>query len=238
MSDVIKLKTKPHLLKLNLDAEYVNEVSAFDEKKEEKIEPQRDYEKEKEKLKEKAEEIKKLLESKHQIELKLSYDRGFSEGRQAAKEELEKYYTDKLLERYEKLHQIFSDFDNKVLSYDASFEKLVLDAACLVAEKIVKGKIEHKTIIRAVLHDSLKRVLGANEIMVRLNPSDYDELFGKGEDLALDDSFAKIKFEKDDRIEAGGCLVETEVGNVDARISSQFDELKKVFEINMSPMAE
>jgi flagellar assembly protein FliH len=233
MSDVLKLKTKPNLLKLNLDAEYVQEVTAFEEKNEAKS-----PEKESEKLKEKAEEIQKLLEEKHKIELQVSFDNGFAEGQQALKERLEKYYTDKLLERFEQLHEMFSDFDKKIESYDNSFEKLVLDTACLVAEKIVKGKIEHKTIIREVLHESLKKVLGANEITVRLSPSDYEELFEKEDDIALDDSFAKIKFGKDERIEPGGCFVETEIGNVDARISSQFAELKKVFEINMATSDE
>ncbi|MEJ2615740.1 MAG: FliH/SctL family protein, partial [Ignavibacteriaceae bacterium] len=50
--------------------------------------------------------------------------------------------------------------------------------------------------------------------------------------IFYDESFSKIKFEQDDRIEQGGCVVETEIGNVDGRISSQFNELKKYFDSN------
>ena len=43
-------------------------------------------------------------------------------------------------------------------------------------------------------------------------------------------SFSKIKFESDERIETGGCFIETEIGNVDGRIVPQLKELKKQFE--------
>ena len=46
----------------------------------------------------------------------------------------------------------------------------------------------------------------------------------------MDDSFARIKFEPDERIDKGGCFVETEIGNVDARISTQLNELKRQFD--------
>jgi flagellar assembly protein FliH len=39
-------------------------------------------------------------------------------------------------------------------------------------------------------------------------------------------SYSNLKFESDDRIDVGGCFVESEIGNVDARISSQLNELK------------
>jgi flagellar biosynthesis/type III secretory pathway protein FliH len=39
-----------------------------------------------------------------------------------------------------------------------------------------------------------------------------------------------IKFEIDDNIEIGGCLIETEIGNLDARISSQLNEISKALE--------
>jgi flagellar biosynthesis/type III secretory pathway protein FliH len=50
----------------------------------------------------------------------------------------------------------------------------------------------------------------------------------------MKDSFSKIKFEKDDRIELGGCFVESEIGNADGRISSQLNELKRKLESGFS----
>jgi flagellar assembly protein FliH len=43
-------------------------------------------------------------------------------------------------------------------------------------------------------------------------------------------SFNKIKIEPDACIEQGGCLIETEIGSVDARISTQLSEMQKQLE--------
>jgi flagellar biosynthesis/type III secretory pathway protein FliH len=49
----------------------------------------------------------------------------------------------------------------------------------------------------------------------------------------MKDSFSKIKFEQDDRIELGGCFIESEIGNADGRISSQLNELKRKLELGL-----
>lgn len=208
MSDVIKLNMKSRTLKVKIEGNSVQE------------DPERDRER---------------LEVKHKDELRHYYENGFNEGQQSIKAQYESYYSDKLLQRYEDLHQMFSNFDRKIEVYENEFEKLVIETAFVIAEKIVKSEIVRNTIIRQVLQESLKRVLGANDVIVKLNPSDYNNLFSPENEITLDDSFAKIKFEKDERIENGGCLVETEIGNVDARISTQLTELKKHLDLNLFP---
>lgn len=211
MSDVIKLNVKSRSIKVMVDGNSVKE----------------DPEREKEKL-----------EQRHKEELHHYYEKGFAEGQQAAKNQYESYYTEKLLQRFEELHRMFSGFDQRILDYEKVFERLVMETAFIIADKIIKTEVDRNTIIRQVLEESLKRVLGANDVIVRLNPSDYSNLFQNINDVNLDDSFAKIKFEKDERIEPGGCLVETEIGNVDARISTQLAELKKYLESKLSPPNE
>jgi flagellar assembly protein FliH len=66
-------------------------------------------------------------------------------------------------------------------------------------------------------------------VIVKLHPDDYNEII-RSDAIFMDDSFARIKFEPDERIDKGGCFVETEIGNVDARISTQLNELKRQFD--------
>jgi len=63
--------------------------------------------------------------------------------------------------------------------------------------------------------------------VIRLNPADYESIVNDGKTYQLKDTFSKIKFEQDERIEIGGCLVESEIGNADGRISSQLNELRR-----------
>jgi len=74
----------------------------------------------------------------------------------------------------------------------------------------------------------MKKILGANNVIIKLNEKDLNNLNSESRSLLNDATYSKIKFEADDTIETGGCLIETDIGNVDARIGTQLKELKKI----------
>lgn len=166
----------------------------------------------------------------YQIALHNQYTKGFNDGQKAVKEKLEAEYNEKLLLKYSELTNLISDLNEKTQQLDNQFEELVMKVSFLLAEAILKREISRESIIKEVLEEALKKVIGANEIIVRLNPSDYESIIADGKSFQLKDSFSQIKFEKDDRIELGGCFIESEIGNADGRISSQLNELKRKFE--------
>jgi flagellar biosynthesis/type III secretory pathway protein FliH len=162
------------------------------------------------------------------------YTRGFVEGQQAVREVVEKEFNEKLLRKYAELTNVISDLNDKNTQLDKEFEELVLNVGFIIAGAILKKEIDKESIIKEVLDESLRKVLGANEIIVRLNPRDYESIIIDGKSFQMKDSFSKIKFEKDDRIELGGCYVESEIGNADGRISSQLNELKRKFDSSLN----
>lgn len=169
-----------------------------------------------------------------QIALHNQYTKGFSEGQKAIKEKVEREFNEKLLKKYSELNNVISDLNDKTTQFDTQFDELVMNVAFVLAETILKREIEKESIIKQVLDESLKKVMGANEIIVRLNPNDYESIIEEGKTFQLKDSFSQIKFEKDDRIELGGCFIESEIGNADGRISSQLNELKRKLETGLS----
>lgn len=201
MSEIIKLNTKK--TKLNISLKNPFEANNFDNEKEE------DY---------------------FQNQLKQHYEHGYAEGQKAALEKLEKEYSEKLLRKFEDVGIIFKEIDEKMAAYSESFEKIVVSLALIIAEKVVRKEILQSSMIIEVLQDSLRRIIGANRVIVKINPVDLQILNTESEGLFNDDSFSKIKFEPDEKIEQGGCLVETEIGSVDARVTSQFGEVKKNLE--------
>jgi len=215
MSDVIKVNKRSYSVKVKLEEDGEADVEQLARRTEAL------------KQKQKEEEEKRLLELKEQ------YDKGFAEGQQTVKAQFEKYYTDKLLQRYEELHSMFSGFEQNLLVYEKSFERLVIETAFIISEKIVQKELERDSNIIEVLKTGLKKVLGANDVVVKLNPADYEKLFDSRNDIIFDDNFDKLRFEKDDRIDVGGCLVETEIGNVDARISTKKAEMRKQLEMKL-----
>lgn len=169
-----------------------------------------------------------------QKQLEQYYQQGYGEGQKKTREELEQLFTQSLLDKYAELNNVISKLDEKILLYEKEFENLVIDLSFLVAEAITRREIEKQSNITTTLKDAVKKILGANEVIIKLNPDDYSEIAGSTDAVFKDDSFSRIKFEADERIEKGGCFVETEIGNVDARISTQLNELKRQFDSYLS----
>lgn len=158
------------------------------------------------------------------------YEKGYSDGQNAIRLELEKDFTSRLLDKTEEFNKILLSLEDNLKNYEQAFDKIIIDVSVAIAEKILKKEIEKEALITTSLKDSIRKVLGANEILIKINPKDYNILQQDSSNLLLEESFNKIKFEHDDRIEPGGCFVETEIGNVDSRISTQLMEIKKQLE--------
>jgi flagellar assembly protein FliH len=168
-----------------------------------------------------------------QIQLEQRYELGYRNGYDNAKSDIEKIYKEKLVKKVDEFNKILGSIDEKISGYDEEFQKLVIQLSFEIAQRIARREIQKESTIENVLKDALRKVLGANSVIIKIHPDDYKRINDANNSMSLfEESFAKIKFEQDDRIEKGGCIVETEIGNVDARIASQFNELRKSFESN------
>jgi flagellar biosynthesis/type III secretory pathway protein FliH len=165
-----------------------------------------------------------------QLQVHNAFERGYNEGYKKASAELEKKYEEMLQNRYAELEKFLKSVDEKVMSYDDTFNNVVVELAFVIAEKIVRESIERKPVVNKTLSESMKKILGANNVIIKLNEKDLKNLNSESKNLLTDASFSKIKFEVDDTIESGGCLIETDIGNVDGRITTQLKELKKVLD--------
>jgi flagellar assembly protein FliH len=154
------------------------------------------------------------------------YERGFKEGQAKIRRELEKDFTDKLVKKYQEFYNILGTYEHKMEEYEQAFEKLVIATAHEISKKILKRELEIESVINQNVRDAIAKIIGANEVKIKLNPADLDVLNEHTRSLINNSSFSKITFEPDERIEQGGCLIETEIGNVDARISTQLEELR------------
>lgn len=166
-------------------------------------------------------------------EMEKRQKKGFDEGYQKAKDDLESEYSDELLKKTEEFYQILASFEQKIIDYEKNFDEIVISVSTKIAEKIIHKEIENKTVIQNTLKEAVKKILGANEIIIKINPEDYKGISLDGTQKDLEKNFSKIRFEQDGNIDIGGCLIESEAGNVDARISTQLDEISKQLENNI-----
>ncbi len=176
-----------------------------------------------------------IIEKNEQLEeknlfneqLEEKYKEGFQNGYEKAKEEFERTYTDKLVEQSKEFYVILNSFEEKLKEYENELTKIIINTSVKIAEKILERELSGKTIIENTLKNSLSKILGANEMIIKLNPGDY-ELLERNELLKkLDTGLAKIKIKKDENIKTGGCVVESEIGNVDSRISTMLEVIER-----------
>jgi len=163
------------------------------------------------------EEAHVVEDPKESIEAKLQeqFTVGFTEGEKSATQRLAAIHDRKLLEEKKVLQQVMQSLDVQVAEYEKQFDSTVVSLAFIIAEKIIKREIEEKSIIRETLQDALKKVLGANKVIIKLNKKDLAAIRENSDSLFQSDGYSKITFETEERIEQGGCLVETEIGNVE-----------------------
>lgn len=157
----------------------------------------------------------------------------FNAGREEAIREMQSQFSQKLQTKFSEYDNLMKSIDERLIEYKTSFDKIVLDVSFLIAEKIIKKSISESPIIIDTIKEATSKIIGANNIVLRLNSQDV-ELIKESEVNFLDNkSYSNLKFEIDDRIEIGGCFVESEIGNVDARITSQVNELKTKLSLEM-----
>lgn len=113
-----------------------------------------------------------------------------------------------------------------------SAEGNIIKLVMMVAEKVI-GKIvqEQVSAIKSIVKQALESSLG-DRILVRVNPADYKTVTdAEAEFRNLLDRTKRLTFKEDSAIEQGGCVVETEVGTIDARLETQLKAIKKALEL-------
>lgn len=203
MSNVIKLNIKSRSLKAVLNEDNLASIDVDDQESNDK---------------------------RYRIELERQYNTGYSKGYDDAKSELENEYSQQLLEKAEEFYNIIKSFEEKILDYETIFEKVVIETSKQISKKIIGREIQNESIISSVLKNSLQKVIGANQVIIKLNPIDYNSITTSEFIPEIESSFNKIKFEEDSKIELGGCIINTELGNVDAKISNMINELIRKLE--------
>lgn len=107
-------------------------------------------------------------------------------------------------------------------------EPEVLKMVLSIAKKVIGELVERETAaIEAVVRQALEHSLG-DRIVVRLHPDDWGRINKDGSGFGdILDRTKHLHFKEDDSIERGGCIVETEIGTIDAQLETQLKAIRK-----------
>ena len=107
-------------------------------------------------------------------------------------------------------------------------EEQIIKLAIAIAEKILHTEVTtRKDAILEVLKTAIRSVADTDGMKIRLNPQDFRYMMEVKKDfLQSFDSLRNVMFEEDSSIKRGGAVVESALGEVDARLESQIREIK------------
>ena len=115
--------------------------------------------------------------------------------------------------------------------YDG-LEPQVADLAIKIAEKIIQTEVTlNNDIVINLIKSNLDKVKDREQITVRVNQDDYDYVKENEDSIRkMLEGVKRFRIEADGVVEKGGCMIDTDLGNLDARVDFQLDILKLAFE--------
>ena len=158
---------------------------------------------------------------------KNGYDKGHQEGYEKGVAEVER-----LIDRMHRITESVMQRREEIL---ADTESQIVELVILMARKVIKILSENqKNVVMANTMAALKKVKTRGEVTLRVNLEDV-KLTSEHAQEFIDhvENIKGITVLEDSSVERGGCIVETDFGAIDARISSQLQELEnKILEIS------
>ncbi len=167
---------------------------------------------------------------------RMAYEKGFSSGEQAGLEMCQKKM-DILLNRFSDiLKELTVLRENILLSVDEN----VLELALAIARKVIHHEVRtEREVVVSVVKAALQAAVLSERITIKLNPLDLDVAVENKADLMEHvDGSPKVRLEEDERVQQGGCVIETAYGSIDARLDEQMAEVEKVLEKGLNVESE
>ncbi|MDR1057982.1 MAG: flagellar assembly protein FliH [Treponema sp.] len=180
---------------------------------------------------EKARQIENDSRSAFEAERKDAEERGRAAGRDAGFEE-GKAEVERLIQRSQIVLERAQDKRAEIL---AETEQEIIDLVLLISRKVIKIISENqRNVILQNVVQALRKVKGRGNIIIRVNMADVKLSTEHMKDfIKLVEGSKSIQVVEDSSVDQGGCIIETDFGEIDARISSQLSELEtKILEIS------
>ena len=148
---------------------------------------------------------------------------GLEDAHRAAEESA----SEKVKEALEILNQ--AAIERKKIIKDAESE--ILRLALKVAEQIVKSEVSlHRDVSLNIVSDAISRVSDREQVIIRVNRDDVENIKKyKDRISSVVDGIKSLSIIEDAAVEQGGCVIETNLGYVDARISTKIAAIEEAF---------
>jgi flagellar assembly protein FliH len=175
--------------------------------------------------KEAQEKVEKLESDAHTK----GYNEGHEEGFEAGRGEAQRLI--------DQLHMIINMAIAKRNEIIDESETQLINLVLMIANKVVKVISENqKNVVVNNVIQALRKLKTRGDVIIRVNLTDVQLTSDHVKDfMRMVENIKSITVVEDSTVDPGGCIIETDFGEIDARISSQLDEITNKIQ-NMTPI--
>jgi flagellar assembly protein FliH len=172
-------------------------------------------------------ETRKTLDDEKNAALNEAREEGIKNGYAEGKAEV-----DRLIER---THVVLERAQGKRGEILVQTEEEIINLVLLMVRKVVKviSESQREVVVSNVI-EALKKVKDRGNIIIRVNLADVKLTTEHTKEfIKMLEGVKSIQVAEDSSVDSGGCVIETDFGEIDARISSQLAELEaKILEVS------
>ncbi len=180
--------------------------------------------------KKKAQEIENEIQVKVDEIEKEAYERGYKEGHERGYQE----GREEVKRLVDRLHTIISKAIEKRNEIIEESETQIINLVLLIAKKVIKVISENqKNVVINNVVQALRKLKSRGDVVIRVNLADLELTSEHIKDfMSMVENVKSISVLEDSSVDRGGCIIETDFGQIDARISSQLHEIEeKILEL-------
>jgi flagellar assembly protein FliH len=162
-----------------------------------------------------------------------AYKQGFEKGREEGYAEGRA----EIVRLTDRLHIVLEKAMDKRAEILQESENEVVELVLLIARKVIKTISEgQKNVVVSNITQALRKLKSKGDVIIRVNLADLNLATEHTKDfMAMAENAKSISIVEDTTVDRGGCVIETDFGQIDARISSQLHEIEEKI-LDVSPI--
>jgi flagellar assembly protein FliH len=157
----------------------------------------------------------------------VGFEQGLAEGQQQGLQQGQQAF----MEAADRLGGLIANASQEVDQFIAGLERQLLDLALAVAGRVVEREVRtDPELVLGVLRAALAEVADATSICVRVNPADFELVEQQLEGMLRRVVARNSQVTADAQVGQGGCLIETQLGLVDATLPTKLAQIERTLE--------
>lgn len=171
-----------------------------------------------------AENLIKRAQDQQQEIIEQSRQLGWQEGREEGLKQIHSEVAGYLQEAETVLAKAEEERQKIIQGTEEEIVLLALD----IAKKIIKKEIElGSSVIREITQQAIKKATHREKVIIRVNAVDLEYVEKERGILREKSGSSDLIILPDPTVEPGGCVLETDLGTVDARIDTQLTQIRE-----------